>query len=83
MTMQSENPFFMKDLKITIRGETMTLGQLLKLTRVIVNGGEARAYLAANKVLVNDEREERRGRKLHPGDRVTLEGMLVELNGQR
>lgn len=60
--------------EIAISGETIRLGQLLKLAGVIGSGSEARALLAAETVLVNDEAEDRRGRQLHPGDRVRLPG---------
>jgi ribosome-associated protein len=58
--------------EIPIRGETIRLGQLLKLADVIDSGGEARTLLAEQLVRVNDEIEVRRGRQLHPGDRVRV-----------
>jgi ribosome-associated protein len=61
-----------QDVEIT--GETIRLGQLLKLAGVIDSGSEAKALLAEQTVLVNDEHEARRGRQLHPGDRVRLVG---------
>ncbi len=60
--------------EIAIEGETIRLGQLLKLAGLIDNGGEARELLAAEPALVNDHPEARRGRQLHPGDRVRLAG---------
>ncbi len=50
------------------------LGQLLKLAGAIPAGGEAKALLATESVLVNGEREDRRGRQLHPGDVVEVRG---------
>ena len=51
------------------------LGQLLKLAGVLDGGGEAKAFLAHNnEVLVNGERETRRGRQVMIGDRVRVEG---------
>jgi ribosome-associated protein len=58
--------------EIAIRGETIRLGQLLKLAGVADSGGEARAMLADEQVLVNGEPEARRGRQLHPGDEVRV-----------
>jgi ribosome-associated protein len=55
---------------VPIRGEMIRLGQLLKLADVAADGGEAKALLAEGGVLVNGEREERRGRQLHRGDVV-------------
>ena len=57
---------------IEIDTEYVTLGQLLKMTDIISSGGMARWFLAENDVLVNDELEHRRGRKLRNGDTVTI-----------
>jgi ribosome-associated protein len=57
---------------ITIQTEYITLGQLLKYADIISNGGEAKSYLEANKVFVNNEQDQRRGRKLYPGDKVNI-----------
>ena len=54
--------------------EYITLQSLLKITDIISTGGMAKAYLAENEVLVNGELEDRRGRKLYPGDKVEVEG---------
>jgi len=53
-----------------IRGEVIRLGQLLKLSGVVDDGGEAKALLAAGGVTVNGEPEDRRGRQLRDGDVV-------------
>jgi ribosome-associated protein len=60
--------------EIAIRGDTIRLGQLLKLADVIDSGAEARGFLASGEVTVNDEVETRRGRQLHPGDVVVAGG---------
>lgn len=57
---------------IQIDTEFVTLGQLLKMTDIISSGGMARWFLAENDVLVNDELEHRRGRKLRNGDTVII-----------
>ena len=59
---------------IPIDGETIRLGQLLKLAGIVDSGGEARALLSGEAAIVNDEPETRRGRQLHPGDRVLAAG---------
>jgi len=59
---------------VAIRGDMIRLGQLLKLADVADGGGEAKALLAEGAVSVNGEREERRGRQLHPGDVVRVGG---------
>jgi ribosome-associated protein len=55
---------------VAIRGDTIRLGQLLKLAGVVGGGGELKPFLEATQVLVNGEPEARRGRQLHPGDVV-------------
>ena len=57
---------------VAIRGDTIRLGQLLKLAGVVGGGGELKAFLAATPVLVNGEPDVRRGRQLHPGDVVAV-----------
>jgi len=57
--------------EVPIRGDTIRLGQLLKLAGVVGAGGELKAFLATTPVLVNGEPDARRGRQLHPGDVVT------------
>jgi ribosome-associated protein len=48
------------------------LGQLLKLAGIVDSGSEVKALLAAETVLVNNEREARRGRQLRPGDSIRV-----------
>jgi len=62
---------------IAIAGETIRLGQLLKLAGIVDSGGEARALLDAQAAIVNEEPETRRGRQLHPGDRVVADGREI------
>jgi ribosome-associated protein len=59
--------------EVPISGETIRLGQLLKLAGVAQSGSEAKALLASESVSVNGERETRRGRQLHPGDTVRVD----------
>ena len=58
--------------EVRIRGQTIRLGQLLKLASMIDSGAAVKAFLAAEPVWVNGEREARRGRQLHPGDVVRI-----------
>ena len=57
---------------VAIRGETINLGQLLKLEGVIGSGAEVKTFLSTESVSVNGEPEARRGRKLHPDDVVRV-----------
>jgi ribosome-associated protein len=60
-------------LQVPIRGESIRLGQLLKLAGVVDDGATAREVIERGLVTVNGEVDTRRGRQVHPGDIVTLE----------
>ncbi|MCI0183276.1 MAG: RNA-binding S4 domain-containing protein [Acidibacillus sp.] len=67
-------------IKLEIDTPYITLQQALKLSGIIGSGGSAKAILQQNLVLVNDIPEQRRGRKLIPGDQVIVfdETLLIE-----
>jgi ribosome-associated protein len=52
----------------------LRLDQFLKWQGLVGTGGEAKFRIQQGDVRVNDELEQRRGRKLEPGDRVNLAG---------
>ena len=58
---------------VKIETEFITLGQILKFAKLIDNGGEAKIYLAEHLIKVNGENENRRGKKLRPGDRIEID----------
>jgi ribosome-associated protein len=60
--------------EIPIQGEMIRLGQLLKLAGIVDSGSEVKALLASESVSINEQREVRRGRQLHPGDTVRVGG---------
>jgi len=59
--------------RIEIETSFITLGQFIKLANVFESGGMIKAFLQDTGVLVNGEIEQRRGRKLYPGDVVEIE----------
>lgn len=59
--------------KIGISTEYIQLGQFLKLANILDSGGMVKVFLQETGVYVNDELENRRGRKLYPGDTVYVE----------
>lgn len=61
----------MKTIKITT--EYITLQQLLKMEDFISSGGQAKYYLLENEVYVNNELDQRRGRKLYPSDKIRID----------
>ena len=68
----AERKFGLVSTEIRISGDTIRLGQLLKLSGIVGSGSEAKDLLASEAVLVNGEPEGRRGRQLHVGDTVRV-----------
>ncbi|GAA3621181.1 S4 domain-containing protein YaaA [Secundilactobacillus similis DSM 23365 = JCM 2765] len=58
--------------EVLIKPPYMTLGQLLKEESVVSSGGQAKWFLKEHAVDVNGEPDNRRGRKLYPGDTVDV-----------
>ena len=59
--------------EITITTPYIKLDQILKLSGIASEGSEAKLIIAKNHVKVNGEPETKRGKKLYPGDKVTVE----------
>jgi ribosome-associated protein YbcJ (S4-like RNA binding protein) len=64
----------MAETLLPIRGDHITLGNLLKVVGIVSTGGEVKDFLADQSVPINGERDKRRGRKIFPGDLVSLPG---------
>jgi ribosome-associated protein len=60
--------------KITIDTDFIKLDSFLKLANLVMSGGEAKIVIQEGQISVNGEVETRRGRKLYPGDSITLNG---------
>ncbi|MDR4890502.1 S4 domain-containing protein YaaA [Fredinandcohnia sp. QZ13] len=60
--------------EIEISTDFITLGQFLKLAEVIQSGGMAKWFLSEHEVYVNEELENRRGKKLVDQDVVDIPG---------
>lgn len=65
--------------EITIYSEYIKLEQFLKLADIVSSGGEAKIFLLNTKILVNKERENRRGRKLYKGDEIEVLGKVYKI----
>ena len=63
--------------EIPIRGDMIRLGQLLKLSGVAQDGAHAKEILSGGVVRVNGQPEDRRGRQLHPGDEINIDGQKL------
>ena len=62
------------EIEIRETDEFIRLGQALKKAGIVGSGVDAKMVILDGAVLVNGEVEQRRGRKLYPGDRVSFEG---------
>jgi ribosome-associated protein len=69
--------------EVEIRGDTIRLGQLLKLAGLVESGAEAKAILLEHEVTVNGEQESRRGRQLRSGDVVAVGAADVRVVSRR
>ncbi len=67
--------------KIPITTEFIKLESFLKLAGAVESGGMAKNFIQNGQVLVAGEVCTMRGKKLRPGDRVTLEGQTWEVSG--
>ncbi|GHU33576.1 hypothetical protein FACS1894166_09360 [Bacilli bacterium] len=61
---------------VVINTDYITLGQFLKLNNLITNGGQAKYFLEANSIHVNDILEKRRGKKL-------FSNFVVDINNKK
>ena len=66
----------MRELKL--KGDYITLGQLLKAEALVEDGVEAKERIKAGEAFVNGEADVRRGRKLYPGDVDSFDGEEVK-----
>ncbi|MEA4820633.1 MAG: S4 domain-containing protein YaaA [Erysipelotrichales bacterium] len=65
--------------KIPIKTEYIKLGQLLKYVDVIQSGGEEKSFINTHKIFVNNIPENRRGKKIVPGDVVEINGDIIQV----
>jgi len=68
--------------KVKIQGDYITLGQFLKFTGIISSGAMAKTYLMDHTIYVNDEIENRRGRKLYENYLIKVNNELFEIGKQ-
>lgn len=67
----------MQQREIGISTDYIKLDSLLKFAGVVETGGEAKEAVQSGQVQVNGEVCTMRGKKLRPGDVVTLEGVQL------
>lgn len=59
--------------EVKINTEYITLGQLLKMENIVGSGGMVKMFLGENTVYVNNELENRRGKKLYNDYIINIE----------
>lgn len=69
----------MKKETVSIATEFIKLDALLKFAGLVYSGGEAKSLIQEGHVLVNGEVCTMRGKKLRPGDTVTLGEETVQI----
>ena len=65
--------------EIKIKDEHIKLGQLLKLAGLVESGLEAKIEINEGNVLLNNEKELQRGKKVFPGDVVEFKGNMIKV----
>ena len=59
-------------IKIAIKTDYITLSQFLKLSNIVQSGGEAKNFLLNEEILVNGQKDNRKGRKLYKNDQILV-----------
>ena len=65
--------------EVKIKDEFITLGQLLKIVDLVSTGGEAKMFLANETIKVNNELENRRGKKLYKNDLIEINSITYKI----
>lgn len=65
--------------ELKLKGEYITLGQLLKAENLVEDGAMAKEVIRDGLAKVNGEVDTRRGKKLYPGDIVEFEGNEIKI----
>ena len=68
-------------MNISIRNndEFIRLGQALKKAGIVGSGSDAKAVILNGEVKVNGSTEERRRKKLYPGDTISFNGEVFQI----
>lgn len=57
---------------VNIKSDYIKLGQLIKFVKLASSGAQTKLFLMDNDVYVNGVIDNRRGRKLYHGDKITI-----------
>ena len=67
---------------VAISTEYIKLQDAMKLTNIILSGGEAKVLIQEGQVTVNGEVCDMRGKKLRPGDKFGFQGQIYLICAQ-
>jgi len=65
---------------ITIKAEPIELCQLMKFGGLVESGGAAKHVISEGLVLLNDEVETQKRKKVRAGDRVSFNGQTIKVS---
>jgi len=68
-------------LNVEIRDTFITMAQFLKKANLVSSGGETKHFLATVEITVNGVSEQRRGKKLVPGDVIRIQDQEFTIQG--
>lgn len=66
--------------KIKISTEYIKLDQLLKWANLVNSGAEAKIFIQNGKVLVNNQVEQKRGKKIFKGDIIKFNNKIIQVD---
>lgn len=66
-----------------IKTEYITLGQLMKFAGLAHSGGNIKYLLQESEITVNGEEENRRGKKLYPGDIIKIDNQVITIKNDQ
>lgn len=68
-------------MDVIIRDTFITMAQFLKKVNLISSGGEAKYFLTTVYISLNGIQEQRRGKKLYPGDILIIQEKSYTIQG--
>ncbi|AHH45019.1 RNA-binding S4 domain-containing protein [Mesomycoplasma bovoculi] len=64
---------------VKIKGNFITIGQLLKKINIVDSGGQTKHYLQTHTVLINQKQVVTRGTKVKDGDFLWIDRKLIKV----
>lgn len=67
---------------VGIKTEYIKLDQLLKFAGIAQTGGHAKELILSGKILYNGELCLQRGKKVRPGDEISIDGQIIRIEAE-